>query len=169
MTDYSKAQKQAYYRWRKNTPKKRIELFLDEPVLDALNAKTHEWKCSRAEVIARLLGVGESIPRSAPSSIPESIPVSNNSNIHSSIPVSSPDSIREIPNRHIPVNKSGRGARAGEAQRRAESVAKANELRQQGLSWKRIAEQFNADGIPTLRGGRWDASTIQHMVRRAAK
>ena len=167
MTDYSKAQKQAYYRWRKNTPKKRIELFLDEPVLDALNAKTHEWKCSRAEAVARLLGVSESIPELTNSSIPSSIPVSNNGDIHSTIPVSSPSSIQGIPNRTIPENKSGRGARAGEAQRRAELAAKARELKSQGLSWQRIADQFNATGVPTLRGGRWDASTIQHRVRRA--
>ena len=38
-----------------------------------------------------------------------------------------------------------------------------------GGCWQRIAEQFHADGVPTLRGGRWDASTVQHMVRRAGK
>lgn len=45
---------------------------------------------------------------------------------------------------------------------RPELVARIVELREQGLTLKAIAEQLNADGVPTLRGGKeWRPSSVQ--------
>jgi len=38
------------------------------------------------------------------------------------------------------------------------------ELRAQGLSMAKIAEQLNTDQIPTARGGRWYASTVKSVL-----
>jgi hypothetical protein len=38
-------------------------------------------------------------------------------------------------------------------------------FREQGLSYKRIADKFNLDGIPTISGrGRWAQSGIKRLV-----
>ncbi len=34
-----------------------------------------------------------------------------------------------------------------------------------GMSLRQIAEAANRQGVPTSRGGRWQASTIRHMLR----
>lgn len=33
--------------------------------------------------------------------------------------------------------------------------------RDEGHTWRAIADALNADGVPTLRGARWHASTVQ--------
>jgi hypothetical protein len=44
---------------------------------------------------------------------------------------------------------------------------RAKKLHAQGVSWKEIARQFNAEGVPTLSGiGQWHGSTIQHMIEK---
>jgi DNA invertase Pin-like site-specific DNA recombinase len=42
------------------------------------------------------------------------------------------------------------------------------DCRKQGASYGAIAKQLNEVGIPAARGGRWHASTIQHVVRSVA-
>ena len=32
-----------------------------------------------------------------------------------------------------------------------------------GASFARIADELNAEGIPTAKGGRWHASTVRHV------
>jgi DNA invertase Pin-like site-specific DNA recombinase len=46
--------------------------------------------------------------------------------------------------------------------------AKVKEWRQAGQSYQQIADQLNADGIPTRRGGKWAAMTVLRVERRAA-
>jgi hypothetical protein len=44
---------------------------------------------------------------------------------------------------------------------------RAKKLSAQGVSWKKIAKQWNAEGIPTLSGiGKWHGSTVKHMVEK---
>lgn len=39
-------------------------------------------------------------------------------------------------------------------------------LNQQGLSYGQIARQWDTEGIPTLKGGRWHRGTVYNLVRR---
>jgi DNA invertase Pin-like site-specific DNA recombinase len=38
------------------------------------------------------------------------------------------------------------------------------EMRSQGVSLRGIAETLTADGVPTVRGGRWEAATIKRVL-----
>ena len=40
-------------------------------------------------------------------------------------------------------------------------------FRHQGLTLRRIAQELNSRGVPTLRGGEWHASTLVKIVKRA--
>jgi hypothetical protein len=45
-------------------------------------------------------------------------------------------------------------------------IRQANNLYTQGLSWAKIAKQWNARSIPTLSGtGQWHGSTVAKLVR----
>jgi DNA invertase Pin-like site-specific DNA recombinase len=46
----------------------------------------------------------------------------------------------------------------------AETVSMIKRLRKRGLSMKAIADHLNDNGIPTKRGGKWYASTIQYIL-----
>jgi hypothetical protein len=44
-------------------------------------------------------------------------------------------------------------------------IRKAERLSAQGVSWKAIAQQWNAEGIPTRSGiGKWHGSTVAKLV-----
>jgi hypothetical protein len=44
---------------------------------------------------------------------------------------------------------------------------RAKRLSAQGVSWKAIAQRFNAEGVPTLSGiGQWYGSTVKHMIEK---
>jgi hypothetical protein len=46
-------------------------------------------------------------------------------------------------------------------------IRKAKNLSAQGVSWKKIARQWNDEGIPTRSGtGLWHGSTVKHMVEK---
>lgn len=40
-------------------------------------------------------------------------------------------------------------------------------LRQKGLSYAKIAKSLNRNGVPTVNGGQWRASTIERVLERA--
>jgi DNA invertase Pin-like site-specific DNA recombinase len=42
------------------------------------------------------------------------------------------------------------------------------ELRTAGLSQRAVADQLNAEGVPTARGGRWHGGTVCHVMRSLA-
>jgi DNA invertase Pin-like site-specific DNA recombinase len=46
-------------------------------------------------------------------------------------------------------------------------ITRISSLRADGLSFGKIANQLNADKVPTKRGGRWFASTIKQILDRA--
>ncbi|MEW2912326.1 recombinase family protein [Leisingera sp. JC11] len=53
------------------------------------------------------------------------------------------------------------------ARARAEKVAQTVQpLRAQGASLRQIAEALNASGVPTARGGRWQASQVKRVLER---
>jgi hypothetical protein len=41
-------------------------------------------------------------------------------------------------------------------------------LRAQLVSYHRIADQLNADGVPTKQGGEWHAQTVKNILEAAA-
>jgi len=49
-------------------------------------------------------------------------------------------------------------------------IRKAKKLSAQGVSWKKIAAQWNAEGIPTRSGiGKWHGSTVKHMIEKQGR
>jgi len=50
----------------------------------------------------------------------------------------------------------------------SETVARILELRSQGLTLRAVAEQLTAEGRRTKRGGKWHASTVRNVLKRAA-
>ena len=54
-----------------------------------------------------------------------------------------------------------------QAQRNAQRVARIiNPLREQGASLRKIAEALNTSGVPTARGGKWQASQVKRALER---
>ena len=46
-----------------------------------------------------------------------------------------------------------------------ELCARVREMRAEGVSYPRIAEAFNAEGVPTAHGGRrWFAATVRKLA-----
>jgi hypothetical protein len=43
-----------------------------------------------------------------------------------------------------------------------------NRLREAGMTFRAIAEEFNVMGVPTARNGSWDASTVHSLITRTA-
>lgn len=41
-------------------------------------------------------------------------------------------------------------------------------MRGQGMSLRAIADQLESEGVPTMRGGRWQAQTVANIVKRSA-
>jgi hypothetical protein len=57
--------------------------------------------------------------------------------------------------------------RAAKLKAAQQLVLKAEELREQSLSWREIAQRWNAEGVATLSGtGRWHDGNIARLVRR---
>jgi hypothetical protein len=53
---------------------------------------------------------------------------------------------------------------------RAEELARAAQsLHKQGLSYAQIADQWEKEKVPTLKGGRWHKGTISNLVQRYAR
>ena len=53
------------------------------------------------------------------------------------------------------------------AKARAERVAQTVQpLREQGASLRQIADALNASGVPTARGGKWQASQVKRVLER---
>lgn len=53
-------------------------------------------------------------------------------------------------------------------QRKAELIVRLQAMEVQGLSHQAMAQQFNAEGVPTLSGrGRWQAGTIGKWLAEA--
>jgi DNA invertase Pin-like site-specific DNA recombinase len=48
----------------------------------------------------------------------------------------------------------------------AEAGARILELRGNGLSYRRVAEELNRENVPTAQGGRWHARTVWNIVSR---
>lgn len=66
-------------------------------------------------------------------------------------------------------DKTGRrnAALQANAQHRAERVAGVvHPLRSQGATLREIAEALNTSGVPTARGGRWQASQVKRVLER---
>jgi site-specific DNA recombinase len=47
-------------------------------------------------------------------------------------------------------------------------IARMKAMRADGMSFARIANQLNADGTPTKRGGTWASMTVKKILDRAA-
>lgn len=50
----------------------------------------------------------------------------------------------------------------------ADVITRIGILRRQGLTWQRIADALNADGIPTSLRGRWHGASVRRIASRAA-
>ena len=56
------------------------------------------------------------------------------------------------------------GHRAGQAPILSDELRhRIADTRTGGASFARIADELNAEGIPTAKGGRWHASTVRHV------
>lgn len=65
------------------------------------------------------------------------------------------------------AQKRASGVRLGAPPEIAPSIARRiRRERQAGRTLREIAERLNADGVPTARGGRWYASTLQRVLAR---
>jgi len=53
--------------------------------------------------------------------------------------------------------------------REAKVIARMRELRSEGLSYRLIAAQLNAEGLESKRGGRWHPQTVQRVLDRAGE
>ena len=49
-----------------------------------------------------------------------------------------------------------------------EAIAIIREMRASGAALRAIADRLNGEGIPTQRGGKWQASTINQIIKREA-
>ena len=49
------------------------------------------------------------------------------------------------------------------------TIARATELKGQGLTLRQVAEQLTAEGFQTLRGGRWEAMTVKRLLDREGR
>jgi len=65
------------------------------------------------------------------------------------------------------VEGEGKEARLVTDPRHAFTVARILQLRRSGLTLAAIAQRLNAAGTPAARGGRWHASSVRCVVRRA--
>lgn len=48
-----------------------------------------------------------------------------------------------------------------------ETLRLINVLRSTGLSWRKIADTLDKEGVPTAQGGRWQARTVQRLADQA--
>ena len=66
----------------------------------------------------------------------------------------------------VVLGATGRKAAASKAREKtAEAIAYAVELRKKGHSYQAIADQMNADGFTTSRGGMWYAASIRSRLK----
>lgn len=49
------------------------------------------------------------------------------------------------------------------------TMARAVALKAEGLTLRQVADSLTAEGVPTLKGGRWEAMTVKRLLARAAK
>jgi DNA invertase Pin-like site-specific DNA recombinase len=49
-----------------------------------------------------------------------------------------------------------------------DALRRMRELRSEGLTYRRIAQQMNVEGIPTRSRGQWHAMAIQRILKRGA-
>lgn len=49
----------------------------------------------------------------------------------------------------------------------AETVEMIRDLREQGFTYRAIAERLEADGVPTAQGGRWRGGTVRYIAHAA--
>lgn len=55
---------------------------------------------------------------------------------------------------------------AGKAERKAKALERAQELREQKLSNKKIADTLNAEKLPSLTGKDWTADNVQKLLKK---
>ncbi|MBK1662153.1 recombinase family protein [Paracraurococcus ruber] len=80
------------------------------------------------------------------------------------------------PGQQLPgAEQQQRGRQAGAAANKAAAVRVAlniaervEELRGAGMSLERIAQQLQADGVPTARGGAWTGTAVRRVLQRVA-
>ena len=71
------------------------------------------------------------------------------------------------PRKSYPAALKAKGVRLGRPVENAGDVAqRAVELRRQGMPIAQVAERLNAEGYHTARGGRWNPSSVYHMLGR---
>jgi site-specific DNA recombinase len=46
----------------------------------------------------------------------------------------------------------------------AQTIRRIYAMRQQGMSYRVIADVLNSEGIPTKRGGKWYAGTVRYIL-----
>ena len=47
-----------------------------------------------------------------------------------------------------------------------QTIARIVELRESGMAWRTVANQLNADKVPTGQGGTWAANTARRLYER---
>lgn len=67
--------------------------------------------------------------------------------------------------RSIPYGYAERGGALVPRPEEAAHVTAFFHMYQAGMSLRQIAEAVNRRGVPTSRGGQWQASTLRHMLR----
>ncbi|MGZ0068094.1 recombinase family protein [Microbacterium arborescens] len=77
------------------------------------------------------------------------------------------DTISDRTKQALAVAKRDRGVVPGAASNVPRSVVtRIKRARTRGLTFQTIADNLNRDGVPSSRGGRWHASTVQHAYYR---
>jgi DNA invertase Pin-like site-specific DNA recombinase len=67
------------------------------------------------------------------------------------------------------AQRRAQGKRAGQAPILPQRVRRQiSQARASGKSLRSIADELNVKGVPTARGGRWHASTVEHVLRSVA-
>lgn len=68
--------------------------------------------------------------------------------------------------RGVLVPVSGDPVAAASVARREAAIERATQLRADGMSWRKVAEQFNAEGVPTVTGkvGKWEGKRVAKLA-----
>lgn len=66
------------------------------------------------------------------------------------------------------AQKKAQGARLGAPALKGEAVVRIHQLRDQGLTLRAIVAALDAEGVRTLRGGKWAPETVRKVLGRAA-
>lgn len=76
------------------------------------------------------------------------------------------EALSELKKQGVELGKTGREAAIANARNKTiDAIAYAVELREKGHSYQAIADQMNADGFTTSRGGMWYAANVRLRLK----